>query len=144
MLPAVLAGEKLDARAAIAGRYISQEPVDNTSATASTSSRQSSTKQRPYWESGLFDKDSWIEAQSGWACSVVTGRARLGGMPCGKQPKFCPLHCTCVAKGLAQGMAKYLGASRGSGACAVRIAGSSVHMCDACTCTVLGPHAKCN
>lgn len=89
MLPALLAGEKLDARAAIAGRYISQEPVTNTSATASTSnstsSRQSSTGQRPYWESGLFDKDSWIEAQSGWACSVVTGRARLGGMPCGKQ-----------------------------------------------------------
>ncbi|KAK9805253.1 hypothetical protein WJX72_008860 [[Myrmecia] bisecta] len=55
------AGEKLDARAAVAGR-----PGSN---------------QR--WESGLFDQGSWVEAQAGWARSVVTGRARLGGMPVG-------------------------------------------------------------
>ena len=55
------AGEKLDARAAIAGKR--------------TSDGQHL--------SGLFDRGSWIEAQAGWAKSVVTGRARLGGIPIG-------------------------------------------------------------
>lgn len=32
---------------------------------------------------GLFDQGSWNEAQSGWARTVVTGRARLGGIPVG-------------------------------------------------------------
>lgn len=36
-----------------------------------------------YWVSGLFDKGSWTEAHSGWAKTVVTGRARLGGFPIG-------------------------------------------------------------
>lgn len=31
----------------------------------------------------LFDKDSWLEAQEGWAKTVITGRARLGGIPIG-------------------------------------------------------------
>lgn len=35
------------------------------------------------WESGLFDKNSFTEAQAGWARTVVTGRARLGGIPVG-------------------------------------------------------------
>lgn len=35
------------------------------------------------WESGMFDKNSWSEAQAGWARTVVTGRARLGGIPVG-------------------------------------------------------------
>jgi acetyl-CoA carboxylase carboxyltransferase component len=35
------------------------------------------------WESGLFDRGSWVEAQAGWARSVVTGRARLNGVPVG-------------------------------------------------------------
>jgi acetyl-CoA carboxylase/biotin carboxylase 1 len=35
------------------------------------------------WVSGFFDKDSFIETLSGWAKSVVTGRARLGGIPIG-------------------------------------------------------------
>ena len=35
------------------------------------------------WVSGMFDKGSWLESQSGWARTVVTGRARLGGIPCG-------------------------------------------------------------
>ena len=35
------------------------------------------------WQSGLFDRGSWTEAQAGWARSVVTGRARLGGIPIG-------------------------------------------------------------
>ena len=33
--------------------------------------------------SGLFDRGSWTEAEAGWARSVVTGRARLGGVPVG-------------------------------------------------------------
>jgi len=35
------------------------------------------------WLGGLFDRGSWIEAQAGWARTVVTGRARLAGIPCG-------------------------------------------------------------
>ncbi|GMH43409.1 hypothetical protein BSKO_11331 [Bryopsis sp. KO-2023] len=35
------------------------------------------------WVSGLFDKGSWTEAHTGWAETVITGRARLGGMPIG-------------------------------------------------------------
>ncbi|EIE18073.1 hypothetical protein COCSUDRAFT_26470 [Coccomyxa subellipsoidea C-169] len=60
-------GEKLDPRAAIAGRSASAAPP---------------TSGEP-WASGLFDRGSWIECQSGWARSVVTGRARLGGVPVG-------------------------------------------------------------
>eukprot|EP00658_Telonema_sp_P-2_P046254 TRINITY_DN3436_c0_g2_i2.p1 TRINITY_DN3436_c0_g2~~TRINITY_DN3436_c0_g2_i2.p1 ORF type:complete len:1072 (-),score=353.07 TRINITY_DN3436_c0_g2_i2:278-3493(-) len=32
---------------------------------------------------GMFDKGSWIECMSDWAKTVVTGRATLGGIPCG-------------------------------------------------------------
>ncbi|XP_071057083.1 acetyl-CoA carboxylase isoform X2 [Onthophagus taurus] len=35
------------------------------------------------WEDGLFDKDSWQEIMQPWAQTVVTGRARLGGIPVG-------------------------------------------------------------
>ena len=35
------------------------------------------------WLSGFFDKGSFQEALSGWAKTVVTGRARLGGIPMG-------------------------------------------------------------
>jgi acetyl-CoA carboxylase/biotin carboxylase 1 len=35
------------------------------------------------WTSGLFDRDSFRECMGGWAKSVVTGRARLGGIPIG-------------------------------------------------------------
>lgn len=31
----------------------------------------------------MFDKNSWTESQAGWARTVVTGRARLGGIPVG-------------------------------------------------------------
>uniref|UniRef100_A0A5S6QG58 Acetyl-CoA carboxylase n=1 Tax=Trichuris muris TaxID=70415 RepID=A0A5S6QG58_TRIMR len=34
------------------------------------------------WESGFFDRGSWSEIMSGWARTVVCGRARLGGIPC--------------------------------------------------------------
>ncbi|XP_015588836.1 acetyl-CoA carboxylase isoform X3 [Cephus cinctus] len=42
------------------------------------SSNDSST-----WESGFFDRGSWLEIMRPWAQTVVTGRARLGGIPCG-------------------------------------------------------------
>jgi acetyl-CoA carboxylase/biotin carboxylase 1 len=35
------------------------------------------------WESGLFDKGSFVEMLGGWAKTVITGRARLGGIPVG-------------------------------------------------------------
>ncbi|KAI4455017.1 acetyl-coa carboxylase isoform a [Holotrichia oblita] len=35
------------------------------------------------WEHGFFDKDSWQEIMEPWAQTVVTGRARLGGIPVG-------------------------------------------------------------
>lgn len=35
------------------------------------------------WESGFFDRGSFMETLSNWAQTVVTGRARLGGIPCG-------------------------------------------------------------
>uniref|UniRef100_A0A0D6R0K3 Uncharacterized protein n=1 Tax=Araucaria cunninghamii TaxID=56994 RepID=A0A0D6R0K3_ARACU len=35
------------------------------------------------WLGGLFDKDSFTETLEGWAKTVVTGRAKLGGMPVG-------------------------------------------------------------
>jgi acetyl-CoA carboxylase/biotin carboxylase 1 len=35
------------------------------------------------WESGLFDKNSFVETLGGWGKTVVVGRARLGGVPCG-------------------------------------------------------------
>ena len=35
------------------------------------------------WVSGFFDKDSFVESLSGWARTVIVGRARLGGIPVG-------------------------------------------------------------
>ncbi|ORX97892.1 acetyl-CoA carboxylase [Basidiobolus meristosporus CBS 931.73] len=35
------------------------------------------------WIGGFFDKGSFVETLNGWARSVVTGRARLGGIPIG-------------------------------------------------------------
>lgn len=35
------------------------------------------------WEDGFFDRGTWHEIMSGWALTVVTGRARLGGIPVG-------------------------------------------------------------
>lgn len=54
--------EKLDPRAAIAG---ATDPATGD------------------WMSGIFDRGSWVEAHPGWARTVVTGRARLGGIPVG-------------------------------------------------------------
>ena len=38
---------------------------------------------RGEWQSGFFDKGSFTESLSGWAKTVVVGRARLGGIPMG-------------------------------------------------------------
>lgn len=35
------------------------------------------------WLSGFFDRGSFVESLGGWARTVVTGRARLGGIPMG-------------------------------------------------------------
>ncbi|CAG8469460.1 4231_t:CDS:2 [Paraglomus brasilianum] len=35
------------------------------------------------WQSGFFDRGSFMETLSGWARTVVVGRARLGGIPMG-------------------------------------------------------------
>jgi acetyl-CoA carboxylase / biotin carboxylase 1 len=35
------------------------------------------------WLKGIFDKDSFVETLEGWARTVVTGRAKLGGIPVG-------------------------------------------------------------
>ena len=35
------------------------------------------------WLGGMFDRGSWREYQRGWARTVVTGRARLEGLPVG-------------------------------------------------------------
>jgi len=40
-------------------------------------------EQSPQWASGFFDKGSFQETLSGWAQTVVVGRARLGGIPMG-------------------------------------------------------------
>lgn len=69
-------GEKLDPRAAIAGRHLSSPGGGDT------------------WQSGLFDANTWREANPGWARSVVTGRARLGGIAVGELTCGpCQKHC---------------------------------------------------
>jgi acetyl-CoA carboxylase/biotin carboxylase 1 len=35
------------------------------------------------WESGFFDRNSFVETMAGWAKTVIVGRARLGGIPVG-------------------------------------------------------------
>ncbi|KAL8171437.1 hypothetical protein V2J09_023241 [Rumex salicifolius] len=35
------------------------------------------------WLGGIFDKESFVETLEGWARTVVTGRAKLGGIPVG-------------------------------------------------------------
>eukprot|EP01083_Nonionella_stella_P290605 988793_1 len=49
----------------------------------SNNSSHSDSDSDSEWLSGLFDKDSFTEYLNGWATSVVIGRARLGGIPCG-------------------------------------------------------------
>lgn len=44
---------------------------------------QGTTDAEGNWIGGLFDKGSWMEIMSGWAKTVITGRAKLGGIPVG-------------------------------------------------------------
>lgn len=79
------AGDKLDARAAIAG-----------SGAALPGALSSVSVRDEAWVGGLFDRGSWVECQAGWAQSVITGRARLGGMPVGVvavETQTVMLHC---------------------------------------------------
>lgn len=39
--------------------------------------------EKPVWEDGFFDHDSFVETLQPWAQTVVCGRARLGGVPVG-------------------------------------------------------------
>jgi len=55
--------EKLDPRAAVAGKGKSEESTEKLL--------------------GMFDDGEWSELQAGWAKTVVTGHARLGGIPVG-------------------------------------------------------------
>lgn len=92
--PAV--GEKMDARAAIAGRYVSSEPSASDGAASpggavdaplpspsAPGANPSSSAAELQWQGGIFDRGSWVESQAGWARTVVAGRARLGGLPVG-------------------------------------------------------------
>nr|ASZ00207.1 acetyl-CoA carboxylase 2 [Geranium maderense] len=58
-------------------RYIPESSCDPRAAIAGA--LDSSGK----WLGGIFDKDSFIETLEGWARTVVTGRAKLGGIPVG-------------------------------------------------------------
>ena len=82
-----ISGEKLDPRAAIAGDFVQAQPspFDNGSKHPPASQSLSGD-----WRSGLFDRDTWTEVHAGWARSVVTGRARLGGTPCGEMAHLNP------------------------------------------------------
>lgn len=56
----------------------------NSSPISSVSTSQNLQPQQPSgWISGLFDRGSFTETMGGWAQGVVTGRARLGGIPMG-------------------------------------------------------------
>ncbi|KAF5828836.1 carboxyl transferase domain-containing protein [Dunaliella salina] len=103
--------EKLDPRAAIAGRPAPQAAAANgnssmvdkgrgaaaAAAAVATQDAQAAAAagagiggngggveaEECSWQSGMFDKGSWEESQASWARTVVTGRARLGGQPVG-------------------------------------------------------------
>ena len=66
----------MDPRAALEGLA---EPPGGSSGGSSAAPPSSPRAARQAWQSGLFDRGSWVEAQPGWARSVITGRARLGG-----------------------------------------------------------------
>lgn len=67
----------------------SKQPYDPRHMLAGKNSSQSSCNlpgtldSNNKWISGFFDKGTFIESLSGWAKTVITGRARLGGIPMG-------------------------------------------------------------
>eukprot|EP00887_Chlorella_sp_A99_P005434 scaffold1.g5434.t1 len=84
-------GEKMDPRAAIAGRRVgpgAEAPPSSTpprpgAPPPSPPSPPPGAAGAAGWQAGLFDRGSWTEAQAGWARTVVAGRARLGGVAVG-------------------------------------------------------------
>ena len=61
-----------DPRHMIQGRQLhSLKQINNNDGNTSTT---------PTFQSGFFDRDSFIEIMKGWAKTVVCGRARLGGI----------------------------------------------------------------
>jgi hypothetical protein len=57
---------RLDARLAIAGRA-------TPAIGAAAAGAEAGEEEAPEWQSGLFDRGSWVEAQAGWARTVITG-----------------------------------------------------------------------
>jgi acetyl-CoA carboxylase carboxyltransferase component/biotin carboxyl carrier protein len=78
-------GAPYDPRHALAGVMLPQGAAPAAASPAATAAVPSAASAAAggAWVSGLFDRDSWREAMSGWARSVITGRARLGGIPVG-------------------------------------------------------------
>jgi acetyl-CoA carboxylase/biotin carboxylase 1 len=62
-----------DPRHMIQGRQL-------TSLHQTNSNNDIGTSTTPTFQSGFFDRDSFIEIMKGWAKTVVCGRARLGGI----------------------------------------------------------------
>jgi len=77
-------GQMYDPRQLLTGTY-SKEDSDKSKQEQGQGHGQGDDGQEQggHWLSGLFDRGSWIELLGGWAKGVVTGRARLGGVPIG-------------------------------------------------------------
>lgn len=61
-------------------RQVDYIPENSCDPRAAISGAQDATGK---WLGGIFDKNSFIETLEGWARTVVTGRAKLGGIPVG-------------------------------------------------------------
>ncbi|UJR23581.1 hypothetical protein I4U23_026570 [Adineta vaga] len=66
-----------DPRHMIQGRQLTSLPQ------ATTNTNETGATATSAFQSGFFDRDSFIEIMKGWAKTVVCGRARLGGIPMG-------------------------------------------------------------
>ena len=72
-------GITYDPRLLLCGVHTDSGGSLGTVSPSSSSSSSSSSS----WQSGFFDRDSFVETLSGWAKTVVVGRGRLGGIPLG-------------------------------------------------------------
>ncbi|GJQ13401.1 hypothetical protein GpartN1_g5192.t1 [Galdieria partita] len=61
----------------------SPEEMESESVSGYSSWSSNSISSKTCFIGGFFDRGSWMEAMSGWAKTVVCGRARLGGIPVG-------------------------------------------------------------
>ncbi|KAI9293200.1 acetyl-CoA carboxylase [Neoconidiobolus thromboides FSU 785] len=64
-------------------RTVDVEPTKGTQDPRDWITGHPSTDKPETWVSGFFDKGTFNETLSGWARTVITGRARLGGIPVG-------------------------------------------------------------